>query len=283
MISYFVAICLVVFTLCIILVYIFGVNDVLIKEFRRLKEVLINYNSLILVCLILVAFILLLTILLNKSQSFNSALELISNDGEGYGQIGDLFNGLITPILTIISILFLYRAFKQQFRANDLIQAFELERSFKQDLQLIKKQAKVCSTVLEVIKKKSNTELAIYLEPNSNSEIKDLILIINQFWRMLERTENELGNSIVIDKQLVMLKEEIWQMMSLYYLSNLKDIYRRLGSFELKKRNDIEISDVKNLLHEKYIKEFAKMYPLIMEMETDTGFKSTFINIRREF
>lgn len=56
---------------------------------------------------------------------------------QAYGTIGDAFNGISAPFISLLSAFLIYWALKEQRRANYLFQEFSLAESYRKDAQQI--------------------------------------------------------------------------------------------------------------------------------------------------
>ena len=196
------------------------------------------------------------------------------------GQFGDFFNGVLTPFLTIITIVFLYNAFKQQYKANDLFQNFEIERSFKDDIEWLRKNNLKVNGLGEKIRIKSDDELEKNFHPNNNFEIRETIYLIGIFKRVLERADIEISKLDNESKSnLIALRFEIIDILKLYYIDEFKLIFRRVGRYYSSKLSNDKEYYKENGIDNKYLKEFVAFYNIIYSKENDPTFKLNFNNI----
>ncbi|MFL9843443.1 hypothetical protein [Flavobacterium rhizosphaerae] len=103
----------------------------------------------------------------------------------------------------------------------------ELERSLKEDLQWLRNNIDYVKNLERDIKDKNNEDLAIYLEPANNSEIRKVIYIINIFLQLIERINlRKAGNN-----DFKHLEIETNNVLRSLYLPSLQKVYRNLSDY----------------------------------------------------
>lgn len=191
----------------------------------NLSTAIQKHNLTPLVILLLLGFIYLLVFGLTKSNSYNSFVETISPKSSGLGGIGDLVNGLITPIISVITIIYLYKAFVQQYLANQILFNSEIEKSFKEDLHWLRSNTEISRNLSSEIDGKDNDELTIYLDPSNDYQIRKTIYILNVFLQTYENLKKH--------NNLQHIKNDTINILTSLYLPSLSSIYRNLSDYVL--------------------------------------------------
>jgi hypothetical protein len=143
------------------------------------------------------------------------------------GPLGDVFNGLLTPFISFFSALLIYISFKEQIRANKLIQAqwlfdrnLDILKTIKQDFNSIASGDPINSAI--------RGKIAVNMLANTvGTEVRDYL----QEYRKLESILIELQFLIERVKQTdVESQRYIWLKLDLFYVENLEE---SLGVFRL--------------------------------------------------
>ncbi len=228
--------------------------------------------SLIPVLLLLIFFILFLILYsLSKSDTYLHSYNKLTSSGISIGAVGDLFNGLIAPTVSMISVIYLWKAFVQQYRANQMLYSFEIERSFKNDLEWLRNSSIEIEKLEYEVVKKDNDELKIFLNTTENFKIRKLLYIISTF----EGFYNKLEDKKSIDNNLYDIENEVLMILNSLYLPSFKEIFRTFANYT----NNLPEEDKENLDRKKieiqFIKNFSAFYAKTPNIPQDRLFEGS--------
>lgn len=267
--NYVIAFCLLSFTIAVLyafLAIVFNHKFSYLTYTRRLiKEPVLA--PVILGLLLLIIF-LGLHFLVNNPDFQTSLLDISPKEG-GKGAVGDFFNGLIAPTISIISIFFLYKAFQQQYEANQMIIKFEIERGFKEELDWLKNNTEIVEDIEASIVNQTIASLEAYLRGVTGIvEVRKGIFIINLFQKLHLQSRETKSN----------LNPEIRELFTSLYLPSYKNIYREFYLYITDQttlnRNAIEV-----ILLEK----FTKLYDDFKDSDDDPSFTLTHNAVKKLF
>lgn len=208
--------------------------------------------------LFLMLFFILFLVLysLSNSDSYLNSYDKITSKGTSTGAIGDFLNGLIAPTVSMISIIYLWKAFVQQFKANQMLYSFEIERSFKNDLEWLRNNSEEVDKLEKILIVKNDEELKSYLINSENSQIRKSIYIIDVFegiYLKLEEKKSEENN-------FENIKNEAMMILNSLYLPSFKIIFRTFTNYI----NNLSEEDKDNLdrknIEIEFIKKFSDFY-----------------------
>lgn len=268
MISFFISSCIVLFAITVILVLLSIIIGNVSEKIKKVFNWLSIHNLVEVAILLAIGFIVFISLILNKAHFYKQMLVEISPK-DGMGQFGDFFNGILAPFLTLISILFLYRAFKQQYIANNLFQNYELEKNIKEDLNWLREKK------MEPIQKKpddflslSDDDLKQHFHPTKGDYLRIQVYYIGVFKRNLIKI-NSMDK--LDSNNLSLLKEDMIELLEIYYLSEFKDIFKRLNRY----LSQIELNEFKReTIALKYLVEYLSLYNIIQnQIDKDNSFK----------
>lgn len=203
----------------------------------------------------------------SASSYFKNVLGYIKENQ--LGQIGDLINGLVSPIVSIISIYILYKAFEVQFEANQQLAHFEDRKGVKDDLDWLRDNSKSFAQKANLILKISTDhELKIKLETNS-VVLGEISYILSVFFEIDRKISENRKN-----KGLVQYKSDLERILFTFYLTDIKRIFNKLDNF-CNNNIDWETIWVLNDFFEKFDQCYNR---LASEIDSEKVFKNTLKN-----
>lgn len=247
------------------------------KPQKRIKALRVKFISQpvisTIIILILFGVVLALTAFLKDFSWFKQVVNELSLKS-GPGSIGDFFNGVFAPILGVISIFFLYKAFKEQLIANKWFRNFELERSFKDEFQWLRDKTQIENAENVVAELESLTNIQEQRNYfNSNSvELKELMYQMSKFNKIFTQIKDILENDgdDDIGKNMLEIKKEALEILVVYYLENYRNIINELLVYlELDLDRLIDSGAVLNSTEVKLFDRFKIMYSKIYEYDED--------------
>ncbi|WP_417290945.1 hypothetical protein [Corallibacter sp.] len=225
-----------------------------------------RYQQLPLLILIFFGCTLLIYGVISNSESLPIIIKEIS-PSNGMGQFGDFFNGILTPFLTIITIVFLYRAFKEQFKANELFYSFELEKSFKEDIDWLRSNSeKIIELENKISSFEGDKQLENYLYSENTILIRESIYFISMFIKIYNKLDSRIKD-VKFDNNEILnnIKQDVVDIFIIYYLDSFKQVFRDLNNY-LNNKSSIS-KDEFNGLNIKFMEEFSVLYPLIKSFD----------------
>lgn len=202
-----------------------------------------------------------------NTETFKTVINDIAPKNSGKGAIGDFFNGMVAPTVSIISIIYIYKAFRQQYDANQMILRFEIDRTFKDDLDWLKNNSEIIENIESSVNNQSISTLSNYLTSVSGTvEIRKGVFVINVFHKLYLRIEEHSNSHI---------KNEITELFSSLFLPSLKVISRELHIFIDNQQtfdpNSIEVTLLRN---------FTLLYEFVKDNDKDTLYIHTHRSIQ---
>jgi len=270
-IKLFTAICLLAFIIAILYAFF----SIVLKNPLKILNHILNVIKIPLLGIIIIALTTFFTIIvlygLIKSESFIFSYELLSNKGSSIGGIGDFFNGLVTPTISLISIIYVYKAFNQQYLANRLLTGFEIEKSFREDLEWLRNNSVEVEKLETEIAGKSFSDLKFYLESPNSSQIRKSLYVINTFDKFYFRLQEnkDKGNFSHINDELSMILTSL-------YLPSFKAIFRSLNAYIINEYEDYQENLDLSKIEVEFLTKFSSIYLKISKSYPDNLFDITF-------
>lgn len=149
-----------------------------------------------------------------------------------------------------------------------MILKFEIDRTFKDDLDWLKNNSIIIEKIESSVNNKSESVLDSYLTSVEGAvEIRKGVYVINVFHKLYNKIE---------DHKNLHIKNEITELFFSLFLPSLKIISRELHTY----------SDNKQLynptaLELTILRKFALLYDVIKETDNDTSFIHTHISIKK--
>lgn len=256
----------VVFTILAIRVF-FPVG---IRWMKSSLKILNEYSVLPVIILLVSGLGAFVVIVFSNAAFINEIIKEISP--EGLGQLGDFYNGLLTPAISLVSVLLLYLAFKQQFIANELFYDFELDRSYSQDLEWLRSSSSDIELLQVEISKKRESELEEYLAVEGARGLRKSVYIISKFEVLLAQIQSH--------KHLkTRIGNEVHQILAIFYLHAFKQIFRDLVSYVQYLKYEGKELDI-DLVEFQFLLRFEKFFNLISEIDNDKLFRASVVYVR---
>lgn len=269
-VNFFLIFCVLLF--CLISIY--TLITIIIKkdliDFRKILKTLNDFSLIPLILLIICGFLGFTFYFVINTDFYKNSIKLITNS-EGLGSFGDFFNGLIAPIISAISIIYLYKAFIQQFRANEMLYNFEFEKNIKEDLDWLRDNNNFVRNIVTEINNKDINELQEYLIKETIN-INKLIYTINLFNKIFEQTSKEKNSD---------LKQKTIMILNSFFLNDYESIFRDLKDFMI---NNYEIDNSyfeKNLIELIFSRELIKLHSNLNDIYKDSPFNFTINEIKK--
>ena len=271
LLNFFIIFCVLLFFIISIytLIIVFLKKDIF--DFRSFVKELNRY-SLVPLTLLLLITIGILSLFLNftsKSEFYKNSITEITNNN-GLSALGDFFNGLITPIISIVSIIYIYKAFVQQYRANEMLYKFEYTKNIKEDLNWLRDNSGFLKNLELNINNKNINELEILLE----QEITNL----NKLYYTLNTFKNIFDN---INENDIETKENTQLILKSFYLKSYKSIFRDFNDF-MKNFSELDSNyyNDSTKIEIEFAEIFIKLYKYIQPFDLDKAFIYTVIEVK---
>lgn len=217
--NYFIVLCVLLFFLIAIYTIFIILFDKKIIDIKNLFRILNSYKQipLFLIAVFGVSSFLIYGII-STSIYTNSIYSITNNNG--LGSFGDFFNGLITPVVSIISIIYIYKAFVQQFEANKMLYNFELKRDVKEDLNWLRDNSDFLCKLETDINEKNRDELEQFfdLEKEIFNKLIYTVLIFEETFKKTKNNNLELKYNAEV-------------VLNSFYLKSYKSIFRDINDY----------------------------------------------------
>jgi hypothetical protein len=247
-----------------ILTFLFAVLHAILSivfkfEFKFFDKTLKGIKNSVLTPIIfflIIFFLFLILYSLSKTDSYLNSFNKITSKGISIGALGDFFNGLIAPTVSIVSIIYLWKAFVQQYKANQMLYSFEIERSFKSDIDWLRISSKDIEKLEYELVKKNNDELKVFLSTSENYQIRKSLYIINTF----ESLYSKLKEKRTKENNLFDIENEVLLILNSLYLPSLKTIFRTFTNYiNNMTEEEKENLDMKNI-EIQFLNRFSSFY-----------------------
>lgn len=189
--------------------------------------------------------------LVEHSSTFLSILTTIS-PRDGLGQIGDFTNGILAPLISLISVFLLYMAFKQQYRANDLFYNFEVQRSYQNEVEWLRQNSSIVHQLENTIRDKTAEELQDFLNSPDSLNLRMGLYMVNTFQKLFNQLTD--GGNLTDS-----IRNELHQIFTIFYLPFLKQIFRDLTTYLVFIVNEGQQIDHNNV-EIKFLVDFSIFY-----------------------
>lgn len=205
----------------------------------------------------------------STSSSFKNVLDNISE--KNLGQIGDLFNGIVAPLIAVISIFFLYRAFREQLKANELFYNFELERSFKNDLEWLRDNYADIQLIQGKLENKEINDIVMFIDSAESTRLSKSIYTMNTVINILEKLDVEIRNQKRENENLSKLEIELIDIVKVLYLDSYKQVFRDFNRYLQSEINDSQKQQRLPLVIN-FQDKFVNLYDYIKEYDSERLF-----------
>lgn len=263
--NYFIVFSIILFFLITLYSIFVIVFDKKVFDVKRIFKTLDSYGQTSLFLLFTFGIFSFIIFGIINSNFYNNSISEITKDN-GLGSFGDYFNGLISPVVSIISIIYIYKAFVQQYNANEMLYNFELKRDIQEDLNWLRDNSNFVNDLESKIngKDKESLESLIVNEITTLNKLNYTVLL---FKETLKKTEKNINNELNYDIKVV---------LSSFYLKSYKSIFREFNNYmklsyqeNLNYYNDFSRTEII------FVKSFIELYDLIKSIDTDKTFKFT--------
>jgi hypothetical protein len=262
--NYFIVICLLLFFAITIYTIFIILFDKKIIDFKNLFKFLNFYGQAPLFLIFVLGFFSFIIYGIISSTTYIKSISDITKDN-GLGSFGDFFNGLITPIVSLISIIYIYKAFVQQFKANEMLYKFELKRDVKEDLDWLRDNSSFLKQLETDINDKDRDELEDFfnVEKELLNKLTYTVLIFNETLKKTKTNDLELK----YNTEVVLIS---------FYLKAYKSIFRDLNHYMINTYgidNDYYQDLTKTEIN--FVLKFIDLYDHISKTDTENNFVYT--------
>jgi hypothetical protein len=259
--NYFIVICVLLFFLIAFYTTFIIIFEKKIIDIKKLFNFLNSYGQTPLFLIFVFGLSLFIIYGIISSSIYKSSIIDITNNN-GLGTFGDFFNGLLTPIVSIISIIYIYKAFVQQFVANKMLYNFELKRDVKEDLNWLRDNSDFLNNLENTINSKDIKELEFFFNVEKVL-LNKLIYTVLIFNETLKKTTN---NNLE-------LKYNTEVVLNSFYLKSYKSIFRDINNYmkNIHENNEDYFNDLTKT-EIIFVKNFIELYEYIKLIDTDNTF-----------
>lgn len=268
--NYFIVICVLLFFIIAIYTVFIILFDKKIINIKNFFKFLNSYGQTPLFLIFTFGLISFIIYAIITNNVYKNSIKHITNNN-GLGAFGDFFNGLITPVVSIISIIYLYKAFIQQFEANKMLYNFELKRDVKEDLNWLRDNSDFLQQLELDINEKNRDELEQFFNLEK-ALLNKLIYTVLIFDETLKKTKN---NNLELNYNTEVV-------LNSFYLKSYKSIFRDTNDYM---NNTFENNQ--DYFHDLtkteiiFVKNFIDLYKHIESTDTDNAFIFTINDAKR--
>lgn len=238
-VDFLISLCFLIFVLTTIVVILSLIDDRIYEGLKKLKKNLQSQNLIYVVFFIFIVLIFFASLTLAFSNIYRSFSNKVSPDN-GLGQIGDLFNGLVAPIISLVSVLFLYRAFKAQIRANNMFYGFETRNMYREEFNDLKKY-------YSNLKKNGGNDISNISE-DEKIDLKGIFFVLEKIKNLFNDLDDEIRQQQEPDdeRKIVKIRQELFDLVNIFFKDEFNHTFRELFNEKKGNSEDIESGELKS-------------------------------------